>query len=513
MTASGTDKCTGRSVSNEHRSTCPIQTLPGLEITFKCPEKLYSHGDAFVYRAVIKNVGNVRLENIRVFDTLTGNRLVWSRDSLSVGESHEMENYPIVPENCCAITTTLRAEAVDSCSQQNIVDTSTGTCPVLYHPKIAVAKTCPTRSSEPGDTLTFTGSVSNPGDVTLVDVNVVNVVNGKETKILGPIALAPGQVVNYKASFVVPEDFCGDNVIRATGQAFCGTKEVVSATDTSRCPITTMPMIVVTKECPTSPVSKGDVFNYAGTVMNAGNVTLTDVVVYDSRPAPKTQVFGPITLAPGETRNFTASYKLDTICCETWDTLTATGKDRCSGVVVENSATAVCPVLWTAKIEVTKQCRPDNSFLGFVKNSGTITLTNVTVLAQLGGANTALLGPIELAPGETANFSGKSAGDSLVVAKGTSLCQSVNVSAQANCAGPVPPAPLLIQNVQVQGGIATLGWQSTPGRFYSLEFKQSLGDSDWKVVPGEIQATRSSTSKTDINPDGTLRVYRIREIE
>ncbi len=198
VTATGSDRCSGRGITAENRSTCPIQTLPGLEITFKCPERQYSQGDSFVYRAVIKNIGNVRLENVFVYDSLNGNRVVWSRDSLSVGESHEMNNYPVVPENCCTITTSLRATAIDSCSKQTVTDTTTGSCPILYSPKIAVTKTCPERAVEPGATLTFTGTLSNPGDVTLTEVNLMNDVNGKLTKILGPIALAPKQVVNYK---------------------------------------------------------------------------------------------------------------------------------------------------------------------------------------------------------------------------------------------------------------------------------------------------------------------------
>jgi hypothetical protein len=71
------------------------------------PTTLSPQGKCFYYRAIIKNVGNVRLENNSVTDSHHGNESVWNRDSRAVGESHEMVNFAIVLPDCCSTATTL----------------------------------------------------------------------------------------------------------------------------------------------------------------------------------------------------------------------------------------------------------------------------------------------------------------------------------------------------------------------------------------------------------------------
>ena len=63
----------------------------------------------------------------------------------------------------------------------------------------------------------------------------------------------------------------------------------------------------MTKFCgPAVPV--GSSLTVTGIVVNTGDVTLNNVVVYNNQPAPGTLVFGPATLAPGASATFTASY-------------------------------------------------------------------------------------------------------------------------------------------------------------------------------------------------------------
>jgi uncharacterized repeat protein (TIGR01451 family) len=513
VTVSAADKCTGRGVSADHRTSCVLQQSPGLEITLICPTPLPSQGDRFHYRAIIKNVGNIRLENVAVTDSHHGSEIVWSRDSLSVGESHEMENFSTVPDDCCSITTLLRATAVDTCTRKPVEAASSGTCAIMFSPKIAVTKECPARAVLPGETASFTGKVSNPGNVTLTDVNLFSLVRGVSTKLLGPIALVPGQVVSYRASYLVPSDFCGEDAVTATGRSYCSTN-VVTASASTKCPVETMPMIMVTKQCPTLPVASGDMFVFSGTVINAGDVTLTNVTVVNSKPTAGTHVFGPIALAPGESRNFTGSYKLDDPCEDTWDTLTARGVDQCTGKVVENTGTAICPVLRTPRIAVTKQGQPATAaFTGTVKNLGDVALVNVVVTSELNGSSSRLLGPIDLAPGATESFTGQSTGDALVTASGLSLCQDISVEARANNAGPVPDAPLAIDSLKLSPGQACLIWKSVPGRFYRVEYKTTTGESAWQPVPGEVRATDTVTEKIHALSNDPQRIYRVMMLE
>src|SRR6185369_3187178 len=128
--------------------------------------------------------------------------------------------------------------------------------------------------------------------------------------------------------------------------------------DFKDCPGITTPRIAVTKHCPPNPVVPGGVAIFSGTVSNAGNITLTNVLVVNNRPTNNTPVFGPVTLLPGQGTNFTGSEVVPPNCCEYFDTLTAVGANTCTGSNVMASASAVCPTLVIPRITVTKNCPP-----------------------------------------------------------------------------------------------------------------------------------------------------------
>jgi hypothetical protein len=438
---------------------------------------------------------------------------------MSPGEVREFNVSVTVPHDCCTLSLTLLATGLDGCSKAEVSDTATATCPVLFKPAISVTKQCQPdnieQSLQPGDNMFNTGTVKNTGDVTLVGVTLVNNINGVPTTFLGPISLAPDQEVNYKTTFLIPPDLCGDNVIIATGHPLCDDTVTVSDSANTKCKILTMPMIMVEKICPTLPVSAGNVFTFSGRVINVGNVALTDITVVNDMPKSGTPVFSLATLAPGASAEFTGSYTLAEVCCEVVDVLTAKGKDRCTGKGVENTASAVCPVLHSPRIEVTKSCSGGlDSFSGIVKNTGEINLTNVVVRTVSGETTgSTLLGPIELGPGETASFSGTVANDGPVEATGNSVCQGIQVIARATCAGPEPVGPLSIDNVSVNGGQIALSWKAIPGRFYRVEGKSDTAEATWQPVPGEIQATGTTAEKTDVPADGSAGFYRVIQLE
>src|SRR6185369_4972418 len=127
---------------------------------------------------------------------------------------------------------------------------------------------------------------------------------------------------------------------------------LVTASDTKSCPGITSPKIAVVKHCPANPVVPGGVAVFSGTVSNAGNITLTNVLVVNNRPTNNTPVFGPVTLQPGETRSFTGSETVPPNCCEYFDTLLATGANICTGSNVTASASAACPTLVLPRITI-----------------------------------------------------------------------------------------------------------------------------------------------------------------
>jgi hypothetical protein len=227
--------------------------------------------------------------------------------------------------------------------------------------------------------------------------------------------------------------------------------------------------------------------------------------------------------------NFTGSYTTPEYCCQIVDTLTARGQDGCSGEQVAATATAICPLLNTPRITVTKEC-PTTSvpvgglfvFSGSVSNSGDTILTNVYVVSSQPNPNTPLLGPLELAPGETHVFSGSytvTAGSNpetdTVTARGMNTCTGTPATATANCSGPVGGTGITpaITSVTLADGIATISWAATPGTVYVLQAKSSLHGAAWTSVPGEVTATGNTASQSDAVDSDGQRFYRVMAVQ
>jgi hypothetical protein len=141
-----------------------------------------------------------------------------------------------------------------------------------------------------------------------------------------------------------------------------------------------------------------------------------------------------------------------------------------------------------------------NAFAGSVQNVGNITLTNVVVMVQNGEASQKLLGPIELAPNESAPFAGSAPSDAPVIATAMSLCHGIPVSDSADCGGSVQPTSFRLTPVASDPNAFTLTWDSISGRWYRVESKDSLSDSKWQRVGADVQATSAVTQQTDTQP-------------
>jgi uncharacterized repeat protein (TIGR01451 family) len=361
-----------------------------------------------------------------------------------------------------------------NCAGVTVTDTDTRTCTVLTLPQIVVTKICPSGVLRPGDLLTYSGSVSNAGNITLFNVTVVNNQPTNGSPVLENITLAPGESAGYSASYIVPPDFCGNDTVTASGQDICTYLPVVFNVTTT-CPVTLTPRITVTQKCPQLPTPRGGLYTFTGSVSNAGNVTLVNVVVtnrykFDCYTMTNSPIIGPITLAPGASVNFSGSYTAPWSCCEVVDTLTARGKDNCVGSNVTATATTVCPLLITPAIAVVQNC-PVNpipmgsvyAYSGYVTNTGDTVLTNVFVFGPQ-GTNTPVLGPVELAPGESAAYSGSytvpfNTCSVTVTASGQDICAGNVVANLASCPVATTALLTLAQNCPVApvipGGLLT----------------------------------------------------------
>ena len=450
LTATGRSLC-GVAVTNAASATCPSTGTPAIEVTETCPTNSVLPGGILTYRGTVSNAGNITLTHIVVVDNRpASNTVVFTRATLEPGAKATFTGSYRVPADCCVVWNTLQARG-RGCGGVMVTNTDTHTCTVHTSPKIVVTKTCPPDVVRPGHHLHYSGMVSNAGNITLINVIVVDNQPSNDSPVLGPITLAPGESVPYDASYLLTAEFCGASTVTASGSDLC-TGLLVTDSVTTTCRITTTPRITVTKNCPLLPTPRGGLYTYTGTVSNSGNVTLIDVFVVNNKPTNQTPVIGPITLEPETSVNFTNSYTAPACCCSIFDTLTARGKDHCTGSNVTDTAAAVCPLLSTPEIAVLQDCPSEPipmgsvyQFSGYVINTGDTTLTNVFVFGPQ-GTNTPVLGPIDLAPSELQLYSGSytvpfNICSVSVTASGQDICGGNVASNTASC--PVATTPLL----------------------------------------------------------------------
>jgi len=137
--------------------------------------------------------------------------------------------------------------------------------------------------------------VSNAGNVTITNVVILNNQSGA-TPIFTAATMAPGAVSSFTGSYLAPTNCSSTSTSTATGGSICGV--AVTSAVTVTCPIGTTPLLALTQNCPANPVSPGGLLTYSGTVSNAGNITITNVVVLNSLSGT-TPVFTAATMGPG----------------------------------------------------------------------------------------------------------------------------------------------------------------------------------------------------------------------
>jgi len=138
------------------------------------------------------------------------------------------------------------------------------------------------------------------------------------------------------------------------------------------------------------------------------------------------------------------------------------------------------------------------------------------LVSSIFGMTVVVLGPVELAPGESARFtgsyvvtSGSNPAFDIIEASGMDTCLGRTVIARANCAGPIgPAAEPIMRTVSVLNGVATVTWDSVPGETYTLQCKGNHEDPIWINIPGNVTATGTTVTKTDQVGPSPKRFYR-----
>ncbi|MGO1073877.1 DUF7507 domain-containing protein, partial [Lysobacter sp. CA199] len=153
----------------------------------------------------------------------------------------------------------------------------------------------PNNTVEAGETINYTVTVTNTGNVTITGVTVTDVFNNGAATTLtcAPANLAPTQVATCNAySHVVTQPEADNNTTLVNTATATGAPPgggTVTGRDTEVVNVTApRPELTVAKShtlteigTPNNTVEAGETINYTVTVTNTGNVTITGVTVTD----------------------------------------------------------------------------------------------------------------------------------------------------------------------------------------------------------------------------------------
>ena len=275
-------------------------------------------------------------------------------------------------------------------------DAKTDNFKVDFHPGISIVKVADPESVNVGDTITYTYTVTNTGDVILENVALTDDKLGDIT--LGATTLAPGESTTGTATYDAAIGDIGEltNIATATGTAIDGTD--VQATDEAIVFVNGTPEITIVKTAIPGSLQYGGTILYTYEVTNTGQEALDNITVSDDKLGIITM---PATsLAPGASMIGTASYTTTVNDLgELTNIATVTGYSVIDEAMVEDTDTQTVLVseIPVPSIYIDKVATPASVYVGdtitytyTVTNTGDVILNNVSVSDDKLGAITLL---------------------------------------------------------------------------------------------------------------------------
>lgn len=429
-------------------ATVQISSYPALAAyKFETSSGPYELGDQITYDIVTNNTGNTTLTNVNVTDTGTELPLgsctinedptvIDLPTTLEVGDILYCEAYHDVTQadvDAGVYTNTAYADSAETEPGSATEEVSILQIPMVELEKVGLLHddiVDPDGQADAGDTVTYTFTVTNTGNVTLHDISIADDLSDL-TITGGPIStLAPGDsdstsitgVYSLKQSDIDS----GSLENNATATANDPSDAKITDTDDDTITLTAAPDVALEKVgvldmdvvSPDDRVDVGDNIVYTFTVTNTGNVTLSDLTITD----PKISISGgPLdSLAPGasDTSTFSGTYTLtlaDINSGTFTNTAEVSGEDPNDTTVNDSDGDSqVLSAVPSIEIEKTASINRDVvsptdridagdtiTYHFSITNTGNVTLTNVQV-ADLSSGVTISGNPIaSLEPGET----------------------------------------------------------------------------------------------------------------
>ena len=289
-------------------------------------------GDVINYAIIVRNNGDVGLTDVKVTDLMLSAspllRFSGDTDSDNVLDLTETWTYR-------ASYVVTQADLDDkgggngyldntaiADSQQTEEVSDTAQVSLVYTPMIEIDKSFISvtggddngLADHAGDVLNYEVVVTNTGNVTLTGVSVVDPMTGQN---ISNVTLAVGESKTYKTSYTLTQadlDDKGGGNGYLDNTAIADSQQTEEVSDSAQVLLAYNPMmeidkvfVNVTGGSDDQTNAAGDLINYAITIRNAGNITLTGIRVVDEHTGLSDSIS---RLAPGESKTYNTSYTL-----------------------------------------------------------------------------------------------------------------------------------------------------------------------------------------------------------
>ncbi len=345
----------------------------------------YKVGESVSYSIVATNTGNITLSSVTVSDP---NAVLGS-----CSPSNPAALAPGGTITCSASHILTSAEVINAKSLTNTATATSGSLSVnssvttTFNPAMTFTKSV--TSTGPytiGSTVTYSLVVTNTGNVTLTWVTVTDPkVSNLVCSPVSTSTLVPGQVMNCTASHVITlaDMDAGFYTNIATGDS----NETSAIQRDATVGLTAGPAITFTKSVTSvGPYTLGSTIQYALTLQNIGNVTLTGITITDPGVVMGTctPALAGLSLIPQASVTCVASHVVTLADMDAGSyTNTATGDSAQTPELTDSKTVelAQAPAMTIAKVATPGSYTLANSvpYTITVTNTGNITLHNVVV--------------------------------------------------------------------------------------------------------------------------------------
>ncbi len=352
-----------------------------------------SVGDSLSFALTVKNTGNVSLTNVKVVDPLSG--IIQYIGVLTPGSDSTLHTTYTIKQADLDAGQIMNIASVNGSDpgEDKVVDSDTLVIKAIQVPLVAVTKTSLESNYEfVGDWLDYILEVKNIGNVTLLNVTLTDPLTGLH--ITYPEIKPSASEISLRGYFVDQDDLDrGEIVNTALVTALSPNGESVTASDSVRVVALQAAAIALNEVArPNIAENLGDTVNYKFTIENAGNVTLSDIILNDAK-IPYIQNIP--RLVSGEIWSDSLDYfitqtDIDDLVVINEATVNANAPDSSS---VTDNDRAFVAIKQNGAIEVEKNCL-DLTYLApgdpvkfdvSVTNIGNVTLKDVVINDSLPG--------------------------------------------------------------------------------------------------------------------------------